>query len=232
MAAPRSRVLAVIPARGGSRRLPGKHLRALGGIPLIAHTIRAALAASRVDYVLVSTDDPAIQAAAIAYGADAPFLRPDELSSDGAATAPVIFHAVGWYEQMAGPVSTVVTLQPTSPLRSALQIDDAVALLGDHAIDSVVSVAPIGLPMGVLGTVTDGRWMFAALPIADARGRARQETHRLTGGIYVSRRHVLRPDRLLGETIATLVVDEASAIDIDTIDDLRAARAAWRARVR
>lgn len=227
----RSRVLAVIPARRGSRGLPGKHLRMLGGLPLIAHTIRAALAATRIDHVLVSTDDPAIRKAAIALGAEAPFLRPAALATDVAATAPVVVHAVTWYEARAGRTSAVVVLQPTSPLRTATQIDAAVALLDDPAADSVVSVASTGYATSVLGTVGDGRWYALADP-TDVRRQASPEAFRLTGGIYVIRREVLSPARMLGKAVAALVVDEASAIDIDTADDLRHARAELRARPR
>ena len=110
----RGATLAVIPARGGSRGLPGKLLRRLGGVPVIVHTIRAARGAQRPDEVLVSTDDPAIRRVAIANGASAPFLRPAELSTDDAPTPPVIRHAVAWYEASTGrSVDIAVTLQPT-----------------------------------------------------------------------------------------------------------------------
>ena len=222
-------VLAVVPARGTSRGLPGKHLLRIGGEPLIAHTIRAGLDAARVDHVLVSTDAPAIRAAAIANGAEAPFLRPPELSGDATPTAPVIVHAVEWFERAAGrSVATVVTLQATSPLRTAAEIDAAIALLDDEAVDSAVSVATTGLPASVLGLIGSGRWRPIVSPNGDARRQSAPAVHRLTGGIYVTRRNVLTVDRILGDSPAALVVDAISAIDVDTIDDLRAARAAWR----
>lgn len=223
-------VLAVIPARGGSRGLPGKHLRRLGGVPLIAHTIRAGLEARRVTHVLVSTDDPAIRAAAIAHGADAPFLRPPELSTDDAPSTPVIVHAVEWFERTVGggSVGLVVTLQPASPFRSAPQIDAAVQLLDDRSVDSAVSVSPTGDPVSILGISEGGRWRGIGPRSDDVRRQAVPEALRLTGGIYVTRRETLRGDRLIGDAAATLVVDGDSAIDIDTMDDLRAARAAWR----
>src|SRR5438552_3620575 len=120
--------LAVIPARGRSKGLPGKHLRLLGGEPMITHTIRAALGAQRVDRVVVSTDDQAIAGVARVAGAEVPYHRPEELATDETPMFRVIDHAVRALESDGESVSVVVTLQPTSPLRSAQEIDAAIAL--------------------------------------------------------------------------------------------------------
>ena len=227
----RGATLAVIPARGGSRGLPGKLLRTLGGVPLIVHTIRAAAAAARLDHVLVSTDDPAIRRVSLGSGADVPFLRPPELSTDEAPTPPVIRHAVEWFEASTGrPVAVVVTLQPTSPLRGADEIDAAVALLDESRVDSAVSISELGLPISVVGQVDGGRWRSLAPAGTAPRRQASPPAMRLTGGIYVSRRELLDRDLLVGDRVAPLVVGPDSAIDIDTADDLSAARAAWRRR--
>lgn len=227
----RGATLAVIPARAGSRGLPGKLLRSLGGVPVIVHTIRAARAATRLDHVLVSSDDPAIRRVSQASGADAPFVRPAELSTDDAPTVPVIRHAVEWFESSAGrAVAVVVTLQPTSPLRTAQEIDAAVALLDEERVDSVVSVAELGTPVSVIGQLENGRWRGLAPPGTAPRRQASPRAMRLTGGIYVSRRELLDRDVLVGERAAALVVGPDSAIDIDSAADLRAARAAWRRR--
>jgi CMP-N,N'-diacetyllegionaminic acid synthase len=224
--------LAIIPARGGSCALPGKHLRRLAGLPLIAHTIRAARAAGLVEHVLVTTDDPAIRRVALTEGADAPFLRPSELSTDDAPTPPVILHAVRWFEQhRSDPVSVVVTLQPTSPLRGPDQIDAALRLLDDPAVDSVVTVAETGLPVSVLGMVRSGRWQALA-PGETARRQASASAVRLTGGIYACRRSVLTARQVVGAAPTALVVDPETAIDVDTEEDLHAARAAMRRRAR
>lgn len=227
----RGTALAIIPARGGSRGLPGKLVRSLGGVPVIAHTIRAASASARIDHVLVSTDDRGIRRVASAHGGVVPFLRPAELATDDAPTGPAVRHAVEWFEASAGkPVELIVTLQPTSPLRTATEIDAAVALLDDPAIDSAVSVTPIGMPASVLGIVHADRWRSIAPPAADVRRQASPPAMRLTGGIYVTRRALVDEARLVGDRVAALVVDADSAIDIDVIDDLRRARAALRRR--
>lgn len=224
--------LAVIPARGGSRGLPGKHLRRLGGDPLIAHTIRAALEARRIDRAVVSTDDEEIARVARALGAEVPFLRPPELARDDTPTLPVIDHAVRQLEAVGETISIVVTLQPTSPLRTAAQIDDAVSLLESSGARSAVAVAALGLPASILGAVVDGR--FRAMPMGgpDLRRQAAPPGVRVTGAIYVTRRGLLAEGRLLDDAPAALLTEGPSAIDVDDLAGLRAARRALARRDR
>jgi CMP-N,N'-diacetyllegionaminic acid synthase len=215
--------VAVIPARAGSRGLPGKHLRLLGGIPMIAHTIRAAIAAQRVDRVIVSTNDEAIARVAREAGAEVPFRRPDELAGDATPTLPVIRHAVEWLEARGAMIDIVVTLQATSPLRGPTEIDATIALLDDPAVRSAVTVTPVGMPSSILGTVLEGRFRaFAAPP--DPRRQAAPATVRLTGAVYVTRRGLLAEGRLLDDVPAALLVEGPSAIDVDDSTDLAAAR--------
>jgi CTP:molybdopterin cytidylyltransferase MocA len=213
--------VAIIPARGGSQRLPRKHLRLLGGQPLLAHTVRAALAARRVGRVIVSTDDPSTARAALRAGAEVPFLRPAELAADDTPTLPVIQHAVGWLEELGERADVVVTLQATSPLRPAAEIDAVVALLDDPAVRSAVSVAPLDVPSGAAGWLSGGR-LLRVVP-RDA------EAVRITGGVYATRRDLLAEGRLLDDCPAAHVSGGAAAIDVDTEADLLAARRAWRA---
>ncbi len=142
----------------------------------------------------------------------------------------MIVHALEWFERHdPRPVSRVVTLQPTSPLRTAAQIDAAIALLDDPEVDSAVSVAEVGLPTSVLGVVEDGRWRAMA-PGEAARRQVARGAMRLTGGIYAARRTILTADRVVGVSPAALVVDASTAIDVDNEEDLRLARAAVRRR--
>ncbi|HEX7948852.1 MAG TPA: acylneuraminate cytidylyltransferase family protein [Candidatus Limnocylindrales bacterium] len=221
--------VAVIPARAGSRGLPGKHLRSLGGIPVIVHTVRAALAATRIDRVIVSTNDEAIAAVARRAGAEVPFLRPDELAGDATPTFPVIRHAIEWLEGHGATIGLVVTLQATSPLRDAAEIDATIALLDDPAVRSAVTVTRVGLPATVVGALRDGR--FHALERAssgDARRQAAPPAVRLTGAVYATRRELLDAGRLFDDAPAALLVEGPSAIDIDDAADLAAARRAIR----
>jgi CMP-N-acetylneuraminic acid synthetase len=213
--------VAIIPARGGSRRLPRKHLRLLGGQPLLAHTVRAALAAERVDRVIVSTDEPSIARAARRAGAEVPFARPAELAADDAPTLPVIQHAVAWLEERGQRVEVVLTLQATTPLRPASEIDAVAALLDDAAVRSAVSVSPLDVPPGATGWLADGRLLRSVPSDAPAV--------RITGGVYATRRDLLAEGRLLDDCPAAHLSEGAAAIDVDTEADLRAARRAWRA---
>lgn len=136
-------VLALIPARGGSKGLPGKNLRALDGMPLIGHSIRCALAAQSVTRVVVSTDSQDIAAAAREHGAEVPFLRPAELATDTAAMWPVVKHALGSVEAPnEGKWDAVVLLDPTSPGRLPSEINAASARLAHApACDGVIAVS-------------------------------------------------------------------------------------------
>jgi CMP-N,N'-diacetyllegionaminic acid synthase len=221
-------ILAVIPARGRSRALPRKNLRIVGGLPMIAWTIRAALAAHRVDRTVVSTEDEEIAGVARQYGAEVPFLRPLELADDDTATLPVIDHAVREVEAAGGVVSAVVTLQPTSPLRGSDLIDEAVDLLASTGARSVVAVTPLAMPISVIGGVAEGRFL-PAWDGGDVRRQAAPEAMRITGSIYVTSRLLVAEGRLLDERPAALVTHGAAALDIDDERGLRAARRAFSA---
>src|SRR3954447_17249898 len=137
------RILAVIPARGGSRGLPGKNLKELGGVPLVGHSIAAARTVSQVRRIVVSTDDEQVATVSRSLGADVPFLRPPELATDSAPTGPVVAHALQVAEAEAGAsYDAVLLLEPTSPVRDPARLADAVDLLGRNAeVDGVVSVS-------------------------------------------------------------------------------------------
>ncbi|TKX82272.1 cytidylyltransferase domain-containing protein [Halorubrum sp. SD626R] len=134
-------VFAVIPARGGSRRVPNKNVRELAGKPLIAHTIQQTADADLVDEAVVSTDDPDIAAVAEDHGGLVPFERPAELATDTARSPPVVEHALDWAKRERGRPDIVMMLQVTTPLRTATDIDNAVVQLHDRpAAQSIISI--------------------------------------------------------------------------------------------
>jgi CMP-N-acetylneuraminic acid synthetase len=142
------KTLALILARGGSKRLPGKNIRPLAGKPLIAWSIEAALASPGVDDVVVSTDDEAIARAAREHGAQVPFLRPTALAADTSTSADAALHALDHLREQAGKTyDTVLLLEPTSPLRARKDLPAVLALLQDRwdATDAVVSVGRVQL---------------------------------------------------------------------------------------
>lgn len=140
--AARPRVLGLIPARGGSKGFPGKNLAPLAGLPLIAHTVRAARASRRLADVLVSTDSPAIADACRAAGAAVPWLRPPELAGDRTKMQEVALHALAAHPHGA-EFDYLLLLQPTAPLRTAEDIDAAIDLAARHDADSVTSFMPV-----------------------------------------------------------------------------------------
>jgi N-acylneuraminate cytidylyltransferase len=149
IADPRQRpwaVLALIPARGGSKSVPRKNVQLLAGHPLIAYSVAAALAARNVGRVVVSTDDAEIAAVARSYGAEAPFLRPAELAGDDTLDLPVVEHALAWLAGVQGyRPDVVVQLRPTSPLRPRNLVDQGIDLLRAHPdADSIRAVIPAG----------------------------------------------------------------------------------------
>ena len=154
--------MAIIPARGGSKGIPNKNLVLLGGVPLIVHSIRAALAASSITRTVVSTDSAAIAAVASRAGAEVPFRRPAKLATDSATTADVVIHAIKTLEQNSPVPDIIVVLQPTSPLRVAADIDGAVELLHSTGAPSIVSISEVDHPvdwlfrLGARGRLTPG----------------------------------------------------------------------------
>lgn len=138
------RCFALIPARGGSKTVPRKNILPLAGKPLIAWTIETALACPSLDRVIVSTDDLEIAKISRSYGAEVPFIRPDQLAGDTVPDLPVYQHAYNWFDDQENDAPDVVVwLRPTAPLRSIDDIEAVLKLLVDTGADSVRSVCPV-----------------------------------------------------------------------------------------
>lgn len=136
------RVLCVIPARGGSKGLPGKNIKRLAGKPLIAYTIEQALESRYIDRVIVSTEDDRIGGVSRKFGAEVPFKRPVELAGDDSSVIDVLLHAVGWMERVEGSsFDMLVLLHATTPLRLARDIDACIEMLVEEDADNVFSVS-------------------------------------------------------------------------------------------
>lgn len=139
--------LCVIPARGGSKRIPRKNVKSFCGQPMIAYSIRAALEAKCFDKVVVSTDDSEIADIAMSYGASVPFVRPDELSNDFAGTVPVIKHAIEWFEQNGSVPSQVCCLYATAPFVKSQSIKQAYQQMQDTQAEYCFSVTSYAFPI-------------------------------------------------------------------------------------
>ena len=222
-------VLGVITARGGSKTLPNKNILPLVGKPLIAHTINATLNARLLSRVLVSTDHHGIAETARQFGAEVPFMRPAELAQDNTLVYPVLVHAVQWLEQQEGyQPDYVMSLQPTSPLRTADDIDDAIGLALEKDADSVVGLCRIKHhPYWTKGVSDDGRIvdfmsLDKPLEVAYSRRQDLPQAYGINGAVYIVRREILleRQTFYTDRTYAYIMPVERS-LDIDTLWDFR-----------
>jgi len=229
----RTEILALIPARGGSKSIPGKNIRFFAGHPLLAYSVAAARQATRVTRVIVSTDDEQIAAVARDYGAETPFLRPGELARDETPDLPVFEHALAWLSAEEGfRPDVVVQLRPTSPVRPPDCVDQAVSTLLAHPkADSVRGVVPAGQnPYKMWRIAHDGQ-MHPLLEgeFDQAYNMPRQllpATYWQTGHIDAIRtRTILEKRSMSGATILPLLLDPRYTVDIDNPRDWE--RAEW-----
>jgi len=226
------RVLAVIPARGGSKGLPGKNIMQLAGKPLIAWTIEAALESRLVDRVVVSTDSEDIAAVALEHGAEVPFRRPAELAGDHARSFGVLLHAIDWHQQQGHSFDLVVCLQPTSPLRNSEDIDRAIELYGERGADAVISVCETDHHPWWSNTLPEDGNMAGFLR-PEALNCNRQELpafYRLNGAIYLASPHYLKENgSFYGEDTFAYAMPKARSVDIDDHLDLQLAEVLFAA---
>ena len=225
-------VLAIIPARGGSKSIPRKNIRPLAGHPLIAYSITAALESHYVTRTIVSTDDEEIAAVARLYGAETPFLRPAELAQDQTTDLPVFQHALAWLlENEAYDPDIIIQLRPTSPIRPPDCVDQAVKILVEHPLaESVRGVVPSGQNPFKMWKINETGQMVPLLSVPgnsepyNTPRQALPSTYWQTGHIDAFwTRTVRERNSLSGKVIYPLILDPRYTIDIDTLKDLRRA---------
>lgn len=220
----KSKIVAVIPARGGSKSIPGKNIRSLGGLPLIAYSIAAGLQSKYINRVIVSTDSPEIAEVAREFGAETPFLRPAKLAGDTVTDFPVFGHVVRWLEdEDAYQAEVLVQLRPTSPFRPPGLVDQAIeTLLAYPEADSVRGITPSGqnpykmwrIEQGILQPLLRSEFQE---PYNMPR-QALPETFWQTGHIEVIRRStIISKKSLTGEMILPCLVPPEYAIDLDNL---------------
>lgn len=212
-------VFGIIPARGGSKGLPGKNLRGLGRLSLLGHAIASARESLRLTRFIVSTDSPEIAEEGRRHGAGAPFLRPADLATDEAGMVPVLQHAVRWLETTAGArPDIVVTLQPTSPFRVGADIDRTIDKLLETGADSTQTVAEASYHPFFM-KMLDGDRTVALFP--DGHKYVRRQdappVYQPSGSVYATRYHVLMDQgRVLGEDNRAIVMGFEASVNIDT----------------
>ena len=218
-----SRVLGLIPARGGSKGIRDKNIRPLRGRTLLEYAARAASASGVIDRTVLSTDSEQIAAEGRRLGVEVPFIRPAELARDDTPMLPVIEHAVDFLEQRGWQPEIVVLLQPTSPLRKADHIRNAVQELRESAADSVVTVVqlPRHLSPDYVMRIEEGRLVpFLPEGASVSRRQDARPAFERDGTVYAFWRKTLRETRsIYGRDCRPLILSPAESLTLDTPED-------------
>jgi len=212
------KVLAIIPARGGSKRLPHKNILDLNGKPLIAWTIETAKKSKFIDKLIVSTDDDKIAEISKKYGAEVPFIRPENLSSDTTTSVDVILHTINFYNEKKIQFDYVLLLQPTSPLRTNEDINNAFNLLNDKT-KAVVSVCETEHSPLWSNTLPADLSMkdFIKPEIRNMRSQDLPKYYRLNGAVYLADiEYFIYYKGFLGDETKALIMLQEKSIDIDS----------------
>lgn len=215
--APIVKDLLIIPAREGSKGIPGKNIKRLSGRPLIYYTLDAARAVARPESICVSTDSDEIIRAVREYGMDVPFRRPDELATDAAGSYDVICHAIDFYEQAGRHYDRIILLQPTSPFRTATHVREALSLY-EQGLDMVVSVRISHVnPYFSLFEEDAQGFLSRSKPGVFTRRQDCPVAYEYNGAIYVMNAQSLKREPISSfSKIRKYVMTEEDSLDIDT----------------
>jgi N-acylneuraminate cytidylyltransferase len=213
--------LAVIPARGGSKRIPRKNIRNFGGVPMIAWSIQAAIESQCFDRVMVSTDDAEIAQVALSYGAEVPFVRPPELSDDHAGTIPVMAHSVKWQNSHGALASQVCCLYATAPFVQPSDIQRGLHVLQDSCADYAFSVTSYAFPIQRAIRITNEKRVQMLQPeYFNVRSQDLEDVWHDAGQFYWGKAESwlnLRP--LFSMDAAPVPLPRHRVQDIDTLED-------------
>jgi len=215
--------LAIIPARGGSKGIPNKNIMAISGKPLIAYTIEAGVKSKYIDEIIVSTDSEIIRVIAQQYGANVPFLRPDELSNDSAKSIDVVIHAIDFYKTNNITFDYVILLQPTSPLRTFEHLDKAIEKLIDSSKSSLVSVCEADEnPILMRSIENDKLKEVISFEGTNLRRQDLPIFYIFNGALYINTTDMLvNEKKFINQDTIPYVMDKESSVDIDNMLDAR-----------
>jgi N-acylneuraminate cytidylyltransferase/CMP-N,N'-diacetyllegionaminic acid synthase len=219
-------MIAIIPARGGSKGLPDKNIKPFCGKPMIAYTIEAALAAKGIENVFVSTDSEEIAQISKEYGAEVPFLRPDKLAQDNSKVVDAFLYTIEKLNEEFGyNINEFIKLQPTSPLRKTLHIEEAINLFYENKPDSLISYVEMSHPPVWACKITDGK--VSKYFEKESEPKNRQEITKAympNGSIYILKYSILKTTRqYITENTIPYIMGAEVSIDIDTDFDFQVA---------
>lgn len=218
------RVLAVIPARGGSKGIKNKNIRDLSGKPLIAYSILAGKQSKYIDRVVVSTDSEKIAQVAKEYGADVPFLRPAELASDTARTIDAILHCVSELKKQHMEYDVLVLLQPTQPLRTTEDIDRAMETFCMNGMESLVSVREVEEHPVLIRTIDETGTLKPLLAVnSTIRRQDMPKYYLVDGSIYINQIKEMNQDTSFNDNKIPYIMKAEHSVDIDEMRDLQIA---------
>lgn len=209
------RVLALIPARGGSKGIPNKNIKDLCGKPLIAYSIEAALSSRLIDDTVVSTDSLDIANIAMRYGARVPFMRSVSLAGDMSATIDVVIDAVHRLWEAGNVYGHLVLLQPTSPLRTTQDIDEAINTYIESGYGRLASVSEVNDHPILIRAIENGKLKKLLDTSSTVRRQDMPSFYRVNGAIYIMRIDELKPDTSFNDSLIPYVMPRARSIDID-----------------
>jgi pseudaminic acid cytidylyltransferase len=220
--------IAVIPARGGSKRIPRKNIKEFAGLPMIAHSLRAAQASGMFEHILVSSDDDEILSVGAAYGGE-PLRRPPELADDHTATIPVIRHAIGWAEAQGWSLEAVCCIYATAPFVRAVDITAGQSLLTANNMDFAFAATTFPYPV-FRGLLHDGRGVRMIFPEHfPTRSQDLPEAIHDAGQFYWGTPRAWKEDeRLFTARAAPVMLPRHRVQDIDTAEDWQRAELLWR----
>jgi len=218
------RVLGIVPARGGSKGVPGKNIRILCGKPLLQYTAEAAQAARLLSRVILSTDSEEIAKVGESCDLEVPFLRPPELAEDETPMLPVVQHAVRWMENQGERFDAICLLQPTNPMRRAEHIDDCIRLLQKTEADAVMTILPVPAEHNPHWVYFPNESGLLNLSTGEAAPIPRRQelpvAYHREGSVYVTRRDVLMDkNSFYGERLAGYQIDAELSVNIDRPQD-------------
>lgn len=223
----KNKTVALIPARGGSKRLPRKNILPFAGCPLIAWTIKAAQNCKYIDKVIVSTDDVEIAEVSQKFGAEIPFLRPRHLASDGASSFVVAEHMLNWLNEQKYHVETLCLLQPTSPLRNSKDLEDAFELYFANEADAVVGVCKAEHSPLWCNTLPLDKNMnnFIRSDVKGKRSQDLPDYYRINGALYIynTQQLLCKNEFYYNEKTFAYCMSNEHSIDIDTEFDFKIA---------
>jgi len=223
------KAIAIITARGGSKRIPKKNIRDFCGKPILAYSIEAALQAGVFDTVMVSTDSEEIARVALAYGAEVPFYRSEKTSGDYATTNDVLLEVLAEYEKRGQTFDLTCCIYPTAPFVTGKKLRNAVEQLSASDADTILGVVPFSFPPQRAMVVRDGRLVFEYPEYLDTRSQDLVPHYHDAGqfSIMKTERYLVNRKVLLGK-ILPLVLDEMEVQDIDNETDWEIAEIKYR----